>query len=164
MDHGIHASATMLRSLLDRRADDGPDLLVLTKSVQALEITVCNQAAYSNNIATTQRTHAKLKKYTDFAEKTTFHVIPFVMSAFGHPASKTTGWARDVARHAITYGNTNRIIAAASIAVIRGNHDIVNLVSHQPDIIAACRGKRLCQPVCVPPSPSPDSPGGTPVL
>ena len=57
------------------------------------------------------------------------------MTSMGHPDSATTKWLNLIGKSSFSYGLATRAMIAMSIAVIRGNHDIVSyLQTRQLDL------------------------------
>ena len=125
-DHAIYASASAISQLTNERREKGPDALVLCDSqTYAIDTSVTHQSATSKAPMTENRFLRKNQTHAEFSNKTSWKTQPVVYSSLGHPCSRTVSWLRTVAKSAHTYGFVRRTIAATTIAVLRGNADLV---------------------------------------
>jgi hypothetical protein len=74
----------------------------------------------------------KKKKYKDLCEANNWDLAPLVFSSFGHPTSQTVKWLRTFASISKTPGTFRKLMHVCSIAVVRGNHDIISLLTTAP--------------------------------
>ena len=134
-DHGIHASIAAIANALGTRRDIGPDALVYADRIYAIDTTCTHQATVVHNYAPSHARYRKNIKYDALQSKTKWITTPIVMTSMGHPDSATTKWLNLIGKSSFSYGLATRAMIAMSIAVIRGNHDIVSyLQTRQLDL------------------------------
>jgi len=133
-DHGIHASIAAIANALGTRRDTGPDALVYAERIYAVDTTCTHQATVVHNYAPGHARYRKNLKYDALESKTKWITTPIVMTSMGSPDPETVKWLNLVGKSSFTYGLATRASIAMSIAVIRGNHDIVSHLETQLDL------------------------------
>jgi hypothetical protein len=130
---GILMSTTDYMLSQKLKGDSGPDGLIYgKKKTIAIDVTVAHQPSAERQQRTYQSTAHKKKKYKDLCEANNWDLAPLVFSSFGHPTSQTVKWLRTFASISKTPGTFRKLMHVCSIAVVRGNHDIISLLTTAP--------------------------------
>jgi hypothetical protein len=132
---GVHLSTTDFMVSKGLKGDTGPDGLVYGRDKTiAIDVTVAHQPSGERQQRTYQSTGAKLSKYKSLCETNNWDMAPLVFSSFGHPTKRTVRWLRTFASISRQPGVFRKLMFVCSIAVIRGNHDIISLLTTAPTL------------------------------
>lgn len=128
-EHGI-LSTTDVARYFGRQGDIGPDCLVFgNEKTFAIDVSITHQHAQSHYYRPRQIEHDKERKYKDLGERMNWSIVPLIFTSFGHPTKKTVQWIRSLVKNSNAPGAVKRIIAACTIANLRGHADVVDLAS-----------------------------------
>ena len=120
------AAISAIAHLTGTRRDTGPDALVYAEYIYAIDTTCTHQATVVHNYAPGHARYRKQDKYRDFQSKTKWITTPVVMTSMASPDHETVQWLNLIGKNSFAPGLATRAIVAMSIAVVRGNHDIVS--------------------------------------
>jgi len=118
---GITSTPNPQGMALPGKTRGGADILVYTDNIDAVDVAVCKDKAketYSNSILLA--TSKKLATYAEFAKRTGFTTVPFVMSIYGEHGKHATDAAQRWARHANCRNTKNDILNYTAAELVRG--------------------------------------------
>lgn len=127
---GVHLSTSDYTTAKGLKRDEGPDGLVFgNSSTAAIDVTIVHQPTGERRARAAERYAHKAKKYDKICKDNNWSNAPLVFHSVGHPSLPTTRWLRTFASFCRVAGTFRRILHACSIAVIRGNADIISILS-----------------------------------
>lgn len=134
-DHGIFSS-TSLAALTRTNRDEGPDAVIYGDIARAIDIHVNYQGPHSaHNVYSTRKNEAsKISKYREFSTTSGWPLHPLGFSTLGVPTGSISQFIKTITQASSTHGLLCRVLASTSIAVARGNADMVAFLEARDSI------------------------------
>ena len=128
---GILSESTTIPALLKRENKDvGPDGLVYgpTRSI-AYDVVVSHTSHLAHCYVPGWAAKRKQDKYAEMSKKFDWELAPFVMTSQGHPTADTLKFIAKMSQGSAIQGTKRRLMAATTIACVRGTADAAFLLS-----------------------------------
>lgn len=116
---------------LPDRTKGGPDLLVNTDRIDAVDVAVTRTDEFSKNRLMKAVTNQKFRAYKNFEQLTSYNIVPFVMSVYGEHGVEAVQAAKYWARASSSSTTFTDLLTFSQMELIRGMHQGLSILHHR---------------------------------